>query len=157
MVFTSSTARFPRQSVSVILAQTDTTVGFLSQDANKLYEIKSRVQSKPFIKVFDSFKSLIHTRQRVPEAHKKFVRNSNKTTFIIKLHSFRIAPSQLNSAPIRELTWSFSTSANESGKNFNRDFCEKKADIIIEDSRGLIEKSSSSIYTLGRVKKRRVR
>jgi tRNA A37 threonylcarbamoyladenosine synthetase subunit TsaC/SUA5/YrdC len=38
--------------MSVILTQTDTTVGFLSQDALKLYEIKSRNTTKPFIKVF---------------------------------------------------------------------------------------------------------
>lgn len=157
MVKTSSTTRFPRQSVSVILAQTDTTVGFLSQDADALYEIKSRVTSKPFIKVFDSFKSLGSAHQRVPKAHKKFVRNSKKTTFIVKKNSFRIAQSKLDSALMRDLCWSFSTSANESGKSFNRDFCEKKADIIIEDSHGLAEKSSSTIVKLGSVKKRRLR
>jgi tRNA A37 threonylcarbamoyladenosine synthetase subunit TsaC/SUA5/YrdC len=157
MVFTSSTARFPRQSVNVILAQTDTTVGFLSQDSHQLYEIKSRVSSKPFIKVFDSFKSLGSAGQRVPKIHKKYLRNSKKTTFIVKNNSFRIAQSELNSACIRNLTWSYSTSANESGKKFKRDFCEKKADIIVEDSHGLEEKSSSAIYRLSKVKKRRLR
>lgn len=157
MVFTSSTARFPRKSVSVILAQTDTTVGFLSQNSHQLYEIKSRASTKPFISVFDSFKSLTHACQRVPKAHKKLLRNSKKTTFIVKLNSFRIAQPTLNSALIRNLNWSYSTSANESGKSFERGFCEKKADIIVEDSRGLEEKSSSIIYRLSRVKKRRLR
>jgi tRNA A37 threonylcarbamoyladenosine synthetase subunit TsaC/SUA5/YrdC len=143
--------------VSVVLAQTDTTVGFLSQDSHQLYEIKSRVSSKPFIKVFDSFKSLTHANQRVPKRYRKLVRNSHKTTFIVKMNSFRIAQSTLNSTLLRELSWSYSTSANESGKKFERGFCEKKADIIIEDSRGLEEKSSSTIYRLGRVKKRRLR
>jgi tRNA A37 threonylcarbamoyladenosine synthetase subunit TsaC/SUA5/YrdC len=143
--------------VSIILAQTDTTVGFLSQDAQKLYEIKSRVSSKPFIKVFDSFQSLINAGQRVSKAHKKLVRNSKKTTFIIKSNSFRVAESSLNSALFRNISWFYSTSANASGKSFERGFCEKKADIIIEDKHGLREKSSSVIYRLGKIKKRRLR
>jgi tRNA A37 threonylcarbamoyladenosine synthetase subunit TsaC/SUA5/YrdC len=143
--------------VSVILAQTDTTVGFLSQDAQKLSEIKSRLPTKPFIKVFHSFKALTETFQRVPKAHKRFVRNAKQISFVLKKNSFRVAPSKLQSTILRKLPWIFSTSANESGKKFERVFCEKKADIIIEDNYGLKEKSASVIYKLGKIKKRRLR
>ncbi|MDD2790010.1 MAG: hypothetical protein PHU40_05015 [Sulfurimonas sp.] len=143
--------------MDIILAQTDTTVGFLSQDAQKLYEIKSRANSKPFIKVFASFAALTQSGQRVPNKHKKLLRHAKKTSFIVKQNSFRVAPSLLNSALIRELTWSFSTSANESGKKFERVFCLAKADIIVEDNRGLRENSASAIYVLGQKKRRRLR
>jgi hypothetical protein len=75
----------------------------------------------------------------------------------VKNNSFRIVQPMLNSEVIRNLTWSYYTSANQSGKNFERDFCESKADIIIEDNHGLKEKSSSTIYKLARAKKRRLR
>ncbi|MDD2905390.1 MAG: Sua5/YciO/YrdC/YwlC family protein [Sulfurimonas sp.] len=143
--------------MEIILAQTDTTVGFLSQNAQALYEIKSRVSSKPFIKVFDSFASFKNIGLRVPKKHKNLLRRAQKTTFILKQNSFRIAPAQLHSSIIRALHWSYSTSANEAGKNFERTFCQSKADIIVEDNRGLSEKSASTILVLGRRKKRRLR
>ncbi|DAB29580.1 MAG TPA: hypothetical protein CFH84_08850 [Sulfurimonas sp. UBA12504] len=143
--------------MSVVLAQTDTTVGFLSQNAHELYEIKSRANSKPFIKVFESFASFKNAGFRVPKKHKNSVRRAKKTTFILKQNSFRIAPTQLHSSIIRALHWSYSTSANAAGKNFERSFCQSKADIIVEDHRGLSEKSASTILVLGRRKKRRLR
>ena len=143
--------------MSVILAQTDTTVGFLSQDAQALYEIKSRANTKPFITVFDSFETLKNSGIRVPKKYKKLVRNTKKTTFILKNNSFRVAHLKLDSSFIRKLHWTFSTSANESTKNFEQDFCQSKADIIIEDYRGLSETNPSTIYKLGQRKKRRLR
>lgn len=143
--------------MAVILAQTDTTVGFLSQDAQALYEIKSRADTKPFITVFDTFASLKESSLRVPKKYKKLLRNTNKKTFIVKNRAFRVAHLHLDSCYIRNLHWTFSTSANESGKNFEHDFCESKADIIIEDYRGLSETNPSTIYKLGQRKKRRLR
>ncbi|MFT7005054.1 MAG: tRNA A37 threonylcarbamoyladenosine synthetase subunit TsaC/SUA5/YrdC, partial [Sulfurimonas sp.] len=51
--------------MKVTLTQTDTTVGFLSQDEKKLQEIKSRQQNKPFIKVYKDFKTLLASGHRV--------------------------------------------------------------------------------------------
>lgn len=141
----------------VILTQTDTTVGFLSQNSKKLYEIKSRETTKPFIKVYSNFKSYIENKNRVPERFKNIVRRSKKTTFIVKNRAFRVANTALSSQVLRNSNWQHSTSANESGKKFDREFCEAKADIIIEDKNGLDEKSSSSLYILGHEKKRRLR
>lgn len=141
----------------VILTQTDTTVGFLSHNAKKLYEVKSRQSSKAFIKVYRDFTSLKNDAIRVPQNFKNEIRRSKKTTFIVKNRAFRVAKSPLNSKILQDLKWSFSTSANESGKNFDREFCEDKADIIIEDKDGLSEKSSSKLYKLGLCKKRRLR
>ncbi len=141
----------------VILTQTDTTVGFLSQDEKKLYEIKSRKSLKPFLKVYASFYDLLNANNRVPDKFKNIIRRSKKTTFIVKNRAFRIAKPQLHSQILRDLKWHYSTSANESGKNFKRDFCEGKADIIIENKYGLHEHSSSSLVKLTQTKRRKLR
>ncbi|MBU0721479.1 Sua5/YciO/YrdC/YwlC family protein [bacterium] len=152
----------------VILMQTDTTVGFLSQDEQRLYEIKSRETTKPFIKVFSDFKtfaapkdkSSLHSAlscNRIPHAMKNFVRRSRKTTFIIKNMAFRVAKTSLHSQLLRNESWHFSTSANQSGKNFDRKFCEDKADIIIENINGLSERQSSKLYKINNIKKKRIR
>ena len=143
--------------MSVILTQTDTTVGFLSQNATKLYEIKSRKTTKPFIKVYKNFKSFSNDGNRVPLSWRLLVRRSKKTTFIVKNFAFRVAPINLNSQILRDSEWYFSTSANLSGENFNREFCEEKADIIIEDKRGLSENSSSSLIKINQSKRRKIR
>lgn len=143
--------------MSIILTQTDTTVGFLSQDTQKLSLIKSRHNTKPFIKVYNSFKILLQNGGRIPKNKKNLIRRSKKTTFIIKNRSFRIAQNICTSQILRDLKWNYSTSANEAGKNFDRDFCEVKTDIIIENKDGLIENSSSRLYKLNKNKLRRLR
>ena len=157
MVRCKSTSRFSSLDVPVILTQTDTTVGFLSQNSQKLYEIKSRSNTKQFIKVYNNFKSFIKSGNRVPNSRKNLVRRSKKTTFIVKNKAFRVADTTLNSQILRDLTWSYSTSANKSKESFNREFCETKADIIIEDNNGLIESSSSSLIKINKAKRRKIR
>ena len=157
MVKFKSTTRLPSIDSSVVLTQTDTTVGFISQDKVKLYEIKSRNPSKPFIKVYSNFSEFSSHGNRVPKSKKNLVRRSKKTTFIIKNRAFRIAQSHLNSQVIRDLKWSYSTSANESSKRFDREFCEDKADIIVEDKDGLCESSSSTLLKINYVKQVRIR
>lgn len=141
----------------VILTQTDTTVGFLSQDVQKLYEIKSRPSVKPFIKVYKDFKSFLSDGKRVVKNRKNLVRRSKKTTFIINDFSFRVAPFSLDSQILRDFSWFYSTSANKSSEKFERSFCESKADIIIEDIDSLIEKESSSLIKLNSLKRRKLR
>ena len=143
--------------MNVILTQTDTTVGFLSQDAQKLYEIKSRPATKPFIKVYKDFKSFLDDGNRVIKNRKNLVRRSKKTTFIINNFSFRVARSTLNSQILRDTPWFYSTSANPSGEKFSRDFCESKADIIIENANGLFEQSSSALIKINKKKMRKLR
>lgn len=157
MVKCSSTARFSSLKVSVILTQTDTTVGFVSQNKDKLYKIKSRQNTKPFLKVYSSFKNLFEVGNRIPQKQKNYVRRSKKTTFIVKNRAFRVAKNSLNSNILRNSTWHFSTSANEANKRFDREFCENKADIIIEDKNGLYEDSSSSLIKISNSKRKKIR
>ncbi|MDQ1267850.1 MAG: hypothetical protein QG560_493 [Campylobacterota bacterium] len=157
MVKFESPARFSSLEMNVILAQTDTTVGFLSHDAQKLYSIKSRPQTKPFIKVYQDFKSFLNDGKRVANCRKNMVRRAKKITFIVGNFSFRVAKSDLNSQILRDSSWFYSTSANRSGEKFSRDFCESKADIIVEDKGGLRENSSSVIIKINSKKQRRLR
>jgi len=153
----SSSTRLSRLSVKVILTQTDTTVGFLSQDEKKLQDIKSRKPSKPFIKVYKDFKTLLASGHRIPGKFKNRVRRSKKTTFIVKNRAFRVAGNTLDSQILRDIFWHYSTSANESNKNFDRNFCMQKADIIVENKDGLRELSSSSLYKINHTKGEKIR
>jgi tRNA A37 threonylcarbamoyladenosine synthetase subunit TsaC/SUA5/YrdC len=138
----------------VILTQTDTTVGFLSQDETELQKIKSRPSTKPFIKVYKNFKAL---EFRTPKSQHKILRRAKKTTFIVKNLAFRVAPDKLSSQLLRDTQWNYSTSANEPNKKYARDFCEQKADIIIQDKDGLFETEASRLFKINRKKIRRVR
>jgi tRNA A37 threonylcarbamoyladenosine synthetase subunit TsaC/SUA5/YrdC len=157
MVRRDITSRFSSITSQVILVQTDTTVGFLSQDEKKLQSIKSRPSNKPFIKVFNSFQALKNDKRRVPNRFKNQVRRAKKTTFIVKNISFRVAPTSLFSAVLRNSAWNYSTSANKSGEHFSRDFCEEKADIIIENKHGLFEGDASKLYKINHAKRKRLR
>ena len=157
MVEINSTSRFFSINTKVILTQTDTTVGFLSQDADKLQTIKSRSNSKPFIKVYKNFQALKKAGQRVPNRLKKELRRASKTTYIVKDKAFRVVQDRLHSQLLHKTTWNYSTSANETAKNFDREFCTQKADIIIEDKNSLHEGKSSKLYKINSLKKVRLR
>ncbi|MEN8304060.1 MAG: Sua5/YciO/YrdC/YwlC family protein [Campylobacterota bacterium] len=157
MVFFNSDTRLSSINLSVVLTQTDTTVGFLSQDNLKLKEIKSRQSNKPFIKVYKNLKSFKEDGKRVPNSRKSLLRRSKKTTFIVKNIAFRIADDTLSSSLLRNTQWNYSTSANESGKSFDREFCESKADIIIENKDPLYEGKASSLYRINSKKMEQLR
>ncbi|MDX9813375.1 MAG: hypothetical protein RBS91_01760 [Sulfurimonadaceae bacterium] len=138
----------------IILAQTDTTVGFLSLSKDELYRAKNREKHKSFIKVFSDFASL---SARVPQKYKSFVRRAKKTTFIVKQDSFRVAKNPNSSQILKNSPWFYSTSANLSGKKFDLDFAQAKADIIIQNIDGLKERDSSKIFKINNYKKIRIR
>ncbi|MBL0708002.1 MAG: hypothetical protein JJW00_03050 [Sulfurimonas sp.] len=157
MVKLDSTSRLSRLKKRVVLSQSDTTVGFSSQDAPRLQEIKKRGSSKPFIKIYKSLKSLKRLGPRVPQKFKNSLRRAEKSSFIVKNIAFRIINNSLDSKVLRDISWYYSTSANKTGGNFNRNFCEEKTDIIIENKDGLKELSSSSLYKINLIKKEKIR
>ncbi len=133
--------------MSIILTQTDTTVGFLSQDAAGLLVLKGRDSAKPFVKVFSSFKEL-QKFQRVPFQHRSLVRHAQKTTFILQDNAYRVVQNHPHAKLIEHHGWLYSTSANKSGKEYDEYFCYSYADIIIEDSRGFFTSKPSTILKL---------
>ena len=142
---------------SVILAQTDTTVGFLSQDSRKLARIKERPSDKPFIQSFDSLRRYSAMGGRVPGEFKKRLRRAKATSFVINNRAIRIVADGEHHRLLKKYGWLYSTSANAKGGSFERVFAEAHADIIVEDNRGLFEGEASSIYKLNHKKIRRLR
>ena len=134
----------------VILAQTDTTVGFLSQDTQKLAVIKERPLNKPFIQSFNSLRTYTNMGGRVPAKFKNRLRRSKSTTYVISNRAIRIVAAGQHHTLLSKYGWLYSTSANEKGKSFEKDFAEQQADIIVEDERGLFEGNASTIYKINR-------
>lgn len=132
----------------ILLVQTDTTVGFLSQNAQHLERVKMRLGNKPFLKVYADLKTLSRDI-RIPTTHKHRVRHSRKTTFVVKNQAFRYVQDKDHAPFIKPYGWFYSTSANESGKPYHKEFCAAAADWIVEDHRGLYEAAASKIYRLG--------
>lgn len=141
----------------VYLAQTDTTAGFLSQNASALSHAKGRSPQQPFLRCTDSFREQKRFA-RTPRHFRKFLRRSRKTTFIYANHeAIRVVREGVHHRFLKRFGWLYSTSANRHGERFESTYAMKKADIIVEDGRGFFEGEPSSIYRIGRRRKRRVR
>jgi len=139
----------------VFLTQTDTTIGFVSQNADKLTSIKQRSAQKYYIKAVNSFKTL-QTFTRVPKTHKNRVRRSYKTTFVMPdTQAYRVIHDQQHLLLLNRLKWAYTTSANLSRKNYNEKFAKKMADIIITPLKQT--QQASKIYKLGKHTIKRIR
>ena len=139
----------------VFLTQTDTTIGFVSQNAERLTQIKQRPPHKHYIKALPSLKTL-NTFTRVPTHYKNRVRRSKKTTFIMPNgHSYRLIQDKHHLQLLNRLGWAYTTSANLSGEAYDEDFAKKSADIIITPLKQ--KHTASNIYRLGKVTLKRIR
>ena len=139
----------------VFLTQTDTTIGFVSQNADKLTAIKQRPPHKHYIKAVNSLKTL-KSFTRVPSHHKNRVRKSRKTTFILpEGNSYRLIEDKHHLLLLDRLKWAYTTSANLSNQEYDESFAYEKADIVIEPLTG--PQSASRIYKLGKITIKRIR
>ncbi|GMB91985.1 N6-threonylcarbamoyl adenosine t(6)A37 modification in tRNA [Helicobacter ailurogastricus] len=138
--------------LGVLLAQSDTTVGFFSHDQDQLNRAKNSPKNKPLLRVSACFKDL----PRVPPKHRRLVRRL-KATFIYKGQAFRVVQDPETLVFLKRLGIVFSTSANLSGQSHDPKIAFALADTIIEDRRGLAARSPSKIIKLGRSYKRRLR
>ena len=115
----------------VFVTQTDTTIGFVSQDASRLTTIKQRPPHKSYIKTIPSLKAL-KTHARVPSLHKNRVRKAKKTTFIMPNgNSYRVVRDCQHLLLLERLDWAYSTSANLSGECYDEKFATNNADIVV--------------------------
>ena len=141
---------------SVIVTQTDTTIGFVSQDRAKLDQIKQRPSGKHYIKALNSLKTLTHIT-RIPSQHKNRLRRMKRTTFILPNgHSYRVVRDPHHLLFLNRLKWVYTTSANLSNHPYDATFAKEHADILIaplnETSR-----HASSIYRLTPTRLKRIR
>lgn len=139
----------------VFLTQTDTTIGFVSQNADKLNQIKQRPPHKHYIKAVNSLATL-KTFTRVPSKHKNRIRRSTKTTFIMPNgHSYRLIQDKHHLLLLNRLRWVYTTSANLSGHDYDEKFSREMADVIVEPIQ--INKQASNIYKLNQQTIKRIR
>lgn len=140
----------------VFLAQTDTTVGFVSNSFDKLSKIKGR--SKKTLEVVSSF-SILSKNTRVPNKFKNRVRRSKKTTFIYpNKKAFRVVEDDcIHNNFLKKFGKLYSTSANFTGKSFEFSFAYEKSDIIVENKLGFCETTPSKIFKLNKDKIVRIR
>ena len=115
----------------IFLTQTDTTIGFVSQNAEKLTKIKQRPPHKHYIKALNSLQTL-KTFTRVPSLHKNKVRRAKKTTFVMpNTYSYRVIRDPHHLLLLNRLKWAYTTSANLSDQPYNETFAKEASDIII--------------------------
>ena len=139
----------------VFLTQTDTTIGFVSQNAERLTAIKQRPPHKSYIKAVNSLHTL-KTFARIPSSHKNRVRRSKKTTFILPNgHSYRVIQDTHHLLLLSRLTWAYTTSANLSNTPYDADFAKEKADVIISPLKENTQ--ASTIYKITHSSIKRIR
>lgn len=133
------------------LAQTDTTVGFLSRDAVLVNKVKGRDLNQKVLQTVVSLKEL-QTFSRIPKKHKNRVRRAKKTTFVLPNgEALRVVDRHsLHHAMIKDMGAMYSSSANITKKSFNESLAFEKSDIIIKDRRGFFETEASKMYKLSR-------
>ncbi len=139
----------------VFLTATDTTIGFLSQNAERLTEIKARPPHKHYIKAVNSLQTLKRFT-RIPTVHKKAVRRAKNTTFItLDGRSYRVIRDPHHLRLLDRLTWTYTTSANRSGEAYDETFAVASTDVVVTP---LIERNRpSKIIKLGKYTRKRIR
>ena len=139
----------------VFLTKTDTTLGFVSQNANKLTQIKQRPPHKHYIKALPSLQ-ILKSFTRIPDMHKNRIRRAKKTTFIMPNgDSYRVVKDRHHLLLLNRLGWAYTTSANLSSEAYDEEFAKQSADIVITPLRQ--KRSASNIYKLGKITFKRIR
>jgi len=129
---------------------TDTTVGFVSQDASKIDRAKRRLPNKHYIRTVDSLATLKRL-SRVPQAHKNRLRRAQRTTFIFpNFRSFRLVRGTPHNLLLNRIGWLYSSSANESGKEYSPHYAKRQAEVLVSIPPSLREEQDapSAIYRL---------
>ncbi len=141
----------------IYLAQTDTTVGFLSTDKEALAKAKGRSKAQPFIMVCDSFKKQ-KALVRTPKRFRSLVRRAKKTTFIYPNDkAVRVSKDQLHNRLLKRFDYLYSTSANRHQESFDIKFATSVADVVVLDGRDLVPKSASKMIKLGKKVRKMIR
>jgi tRNA A37 threonylcarbamoyladenosine synthetase subunit TsaC/SUA5/YrdC len=141
----------------VYLAQTDTTVGFLSRSAVKLAEAKGRPVERPFLKALPLLAAVGEEVGRVPALYKNLVRRGEKRSFILPNgNAFRVVTGPHRHF-IARCGWCYTTSANPHGQAYDPYYARERADVIVEASEGFHAAPPSTIIRLGKRRHKKVR
>ena len=141
---------------TLYLTQTDTTIGFVSQDASKIDQAKKRLPNKHYIRVVNSLDTL-KAFIRVPQKHKNRIRRSKRTTFIFPQgDSFRVVKDTKHNLLLERIKWVYSSSANLSGAVYSEDYAKKMSEAIVSFPNKR-SSDASKIYRLGLIKVKTIR
>ena len=172
---------------AVFLAQSDTTAGFLSANQARIIEVKNSQKNKAIlrescdlahIKALSRIPRILQRRIRF--AKKTTFIFDNHLSFRVvgesylcgescessesrELRELRLCGESRESNPnlhhafLKRFGTLFSSSANQKGKKFERNFALNCADIIVSDNRGFFEDSPSSIFRVKKSKIRKIR
>lgn len=146
--------QFEMQKNKIFLTATDTTIGFVSQDSQRLNLIKQRPPNKKFIRAVNSLETLVGFT-RVPTIHKKRVRRATRSTFVIQNESFRVIKDPHHLLLLDRLKWAYTTSANLSNEDYDEEFARSVADIVVYPLQSYAD--PSRIYSLGNKNIKRIR
>lgn len=141
---------------TLYLTQTDTTIGFVSQDSSKIDRAKRRLPNKYYIRAVDSFKTLREFTP-IPNRFKNMVRRSKKNSFIMPNgNSFRVVKESEHNLLLNRVKWLYTSSANLSGATYDEIYAKDRAEVIISSP---IQKEgrASNIYLLGKTRVVKVR
>jgi tRNA A37 threonylcarbamoyladenosine synthetase subunit TsaC/SUA5/YrdC len=132
----------------LFLTQTDTTIGFVSQDSSKIDRAKRRLPNKYYIRVVNSLETL-KSFTRVPCIHKNRLRRAKRTTFIMPNGlSFRVVKDTKHNMLLDRVHWLYSSSANLSGAEYDELYAKENTEVIVATPHGK-RREASKIYLLG--------
>ncbi|WP_457607832.1 Sua5 YciO YrdC YwlC family protein [Nitratifractor sp.] len=140
---------------TLFLTATDTTIGFLCQNAERLDRAKGRPSGKPYITALPSLRAL-RSRTRIPKAHRRRVRRAKRQSFIFPDgRSYRVVRESRHLLLLRRLGWAYSSSANPAGAPYAPHFAYEAADIVVEPLG--TPGAPSEILRLGKKRIRKIR
>ena len=138
------------------LTQTDTAIGFVSQEAFKIDKAKKRLPNKYYIRVVNSL-AILKIFTRVPKKHKNSIRRSKLTTFIMPNGlSFRVVKDTQHNLLLDRLGWTYSSSANLSGSEYDETYARENTEVLISFP-SKKEGKASKIYKLSQTNIRSIR
>lgn len=142
----------------IYLVQTDTTVGFSSANDEKLSVAKKRDQKQKILQTIDSFANL-KNNVSIPKKYRKLVRHSKKTTFIYPNNkAFRVIDKDDDFYDfIKKFGSLYSSSANQTNKDFSYEYAFDKAEVIVENKKHFSQEKASSIIKLSKKNKKYIR
>jgi tRNA A37 threonylcarbamoyladenosine synthetase subunit TsaC/SUA5/YrdC len=142
----------------IYLTQTDTTVGFLSQNDKKLCGAKQRDNNQKILQVVDKYETL-NKLVRVPQKYKKFIRRARTTTIIYPNGlAFRVVDKNSSHQNfLLKFNIMYSTSANKTKNDFNIQYAVDKSDILVYKKNDYMEKQASKILKITKSKMKKIR
>lgn len=139
----------PALSGWVALAQSDTTVGLLSQEPTGLNRLKGRRADRALIVTVRDF-GVLKGQLRTPPSCRSAIRRMRRTTIIYpQKAAIRVVHGD-HARMLERIGWCFSSSANPTGGAFDESWAKKQANLWCLSPKGFESKQASKILRLSK-------